>query len=581
MRYAYSYIRMSTDVQIKGDSLRRQLEKSASYAKEHGLTLVERIGDQELHDIGQSGFRGQNVKQGMLGHFLTALERGEIPENSVLLVESLDRLSRETITDALALFLRILKHGIEIVTVIDGQRYSKASLNDSPYKMFTSLAVMMRANDESETKSIRIGEIWEQKRLKAAEKPMTSLAPAWLRLNKETGKFETIPERVDVVKKIFAMCLSGQGVYAIARHFNEQGIPLFGKSKFWHFTYIRKILTNRAVIGEFEPKKRIGGQHVGTNNVIKDYFPAVIDEADFHLARAALASRSTNSGGRKGKSFTNLFNGLLYCGACGDRMLVKDRGVAKNSVKTVACARSAAKSNCSMSEWKLHEIENSLLIHLRDVDFSSLRGSDLKSKSVSLMDQIASLRMRIADIEKSIERTISFIQSTDLTESMRNQLATELSRSELELNQKRKDLENTQTELQICDETEKQMDSRQLQTLLKELKSRPDDYEFRANFNNVLRMTISRIELTKDQFVFHPWEYDENDIEVIGFRSEYPSRKKLSLNEVRKKIKFARYCESLARRIVVRYKNGAVRHVELGTGFTYVTPIFKRRLTTN
>ena len=262
-------------------------------------------------------------------------------------------------------------------------------------------------------------------------------------------------------------------------------------------------------------------------------------------------------------------------------MQVKDRGVGKNSVKTVACARSAAKSNCSMPEWKLHEIEHSLLIHLRDVDFSSLNGSDLKSKSASLTDQIASLRMRIADIEKSIERTISFIKSTDLTESMRNQLATELSQSDLELSLKRKDLERTQTELQLCDATEKQMDSGQLQRLLKELKSRPDDYDFRANFNNALRMAISRIELTKDHFTFHPWEYEESDIEVIEFRRECPSRKKISLNEIRKRIKFAKYCESLARRIVVRYKNGAVRHVELGTGFTYINPIFKRRLTTN
>lgn len=581
MRYAYSYIRMSTDIQLKGDSLRRQLEASATYAKEHGLTLIDQIGDKKLHDIGQSGFKGQNVKQGMLGYFIAALESGEVPPNSVLLVESLDRLTREKITEALELFLRIVRLGVEIVTIMDGQRYSKERLDECPYMIYTSLGVMMRANDESETKSSRIKAIWEKKRRHAAEKPLTSLGPAWLRLNKRTWKFEEITERVEVVTTIFDMCINGHGVYAIARHLNEHGVPLFGKSKFWHFTYIRKILTNRAVLGEFEPKKRISGEHVGTNEVIKGYFPSIVDETKFNLAKAALLSRKTGAGGKKGKNFTNLFNGLLFCGECGDRMQVKDRGVGKATVKTVGCSRSFAKSNCSMPEWKLQDIENSLLLHLRDVDFSSLRGSEQKSRMALLAEQIASLQIGIADNKRAIERSMDFIQTTDLTDTLKKSLAVELTNLEAELNSRTEDLARAQAEYDFCAESEKKMDSRELQALLNTLNSRPNDYDFRATFNNALRMAISRIDLARDPFIFYPWEYDENAPEVIGYRSERPSRKKLSLNEVRKKVKFAKYCESQARRIVVRYKNGAVRHVEVGTGLTYATPNFKRRPKTN
>jgi DNA invertase Pin-like site-specific DNA recombinase len=39
MPRAYSYIRFSTPEQSKGDSLRRQLEKSKKYAEENGLIL--------------------------------------------------------------------------------------------------------------------------------------------------------------------------------------------------------------------------------------------------------------------------------------------------------------------------------------------------------------------------------------------------------------------------------------------------------------------------------------------------------------------------------------------------------------
>ena len=54
---AYSYIRMSTDMQLKGDSLRRQLEASTKYAATNGLDL---IADDRLHDIGVSAFKGDN-----------------------------------------------------------------------------------------------------------------------------------------------------------------------------------------------------------------------------------------------------------------------------------------------------------------------------------------------------------------------------------------------------------------------------------------------------------------------------------------------------------------------------------------
>lgn len=46
---AYSYIRMSSERQLSGDSLRRQLQNSRDYAAEHGLDL-----DETLRDIGVS-----------------------------------------------------------------------------------------------------------------------------------------------------------------------------------------------------------------------------------------------------------------------------------------------------------------------------------------------------------------------------------------------------------------------------------------------------------------------------------------------------------------------------------------------
>ena len=98
---AYSYIRFSTPEQEKGDSLRRQEEEARKYAVEHGFNLDE---SQKFKDLGKSGYKGFNRINGALNDFLNLVNSGEIPKGSVLIVEHLDRLSREKVSDALTLF---------------------------------------------------------------------------------------------------------------------------------------------------------------------------------------------------------------------------------------------------------------------------------------------------------------------------------------------------------------------------------------------------------------------------------------------------------------------------------------------
>ena len=111
---AYSYIRFSTPQQLKGDSLRRQLEASRAYAEAHDMVL-----DDSLRDIGISAFKGKNATEGALKKFIELVEAGRIEKGSILILESLDRLSRQQVFSALGLFSSILSAGIEIVTLAD------------------------------------------------------------------------------------------------------------------------------------------------------------------------------------------------------------------------------------------------------------------------------------------------------------------------------------------------------------------------------------------------------------------------------------------------------------------------------
>src|SRR5262249_17611278 len=157
---AYSYLRFSTPEQMKGDSYRRQTELSRSYAERHHLMLDDTLSFQ---DLGVSAFRGKNSREGALSAFMQAVESGRVRPGSFLLVESLDRLSRETVNKAFRQFSDIIDLGVTIVTLTDGKVYTKQSISENFADLLISLTTMYRAHEESATKSKRLKAAWQGK----------------------------------------------------------------------------------------------------------------------------------------------------------------------------------------------------------------------------------------------------------------------------------------------------------------------------------------------------------------------------------------------------------------------------------
>ena len=210
-----------------------------------------------------------------------------MPQGSHLLVESLDRLSRDRVLFAQALFLRIIEAGITIVTLIDDRSYSAESLNRSPMNLVVSLVCMMRANEESATKSARVRAAWARKRAELGTKPATGRCPGWLRLDKTTGRFVEREREADVVRRIYAEAAAGLGQYAIARKLNAEAVPLFSsgnqRGKPWGPKYIRSLLTAPAVRGTYIPcitgRDERGRLLLQPQAPVEGYYPAVVDAA--------------------------------------------------------------------------------------------------------------------------------------------------------------------------------------------------------------------------------------------------------------------------------------------------------------
>lgn len=361
MPKAYSYTRFSTPEQAHGDSSRRQIELAESYAAVHQLTLDNTL---RLKDEGVSGFRGANVRKGALGQFMAAIDNGDVEPGSFLLVESLDRVSRQNPWDALPIFQLIINAGVTIVTLFDGKSYDLPSMRANPFRIMESLFVMVRANEESETKARRLKEAWKGKRSKIGEKPLTSIVPAWLK--KEGNEIVLIPARQTVVRKIVDWALGGLGQNAIASRLNQDGTPVFGRGKFWHRSYISKILENPALVGTLVPHElshENGKRRRLPLEPVLDYFPAVVTQEEWASLSGLAAGRKPVT--RQGREIKNILAGLATCASCGGSMVRVDKG--SRSLPKLVCSRAKAGAGCHYRGVHMWIVEASVRADLPDL----------------------------------------------------------------------------------------------------------------------------------------------------------------------------------------------------------------------
>ncbi|MCW2205606.1 DNA invertase Pin-like site-specific DNA recombinase [Bradyrhizobium elkanii] len=398
-------MRLSTGPQLKGDGKRRQLKASRAYAEANGLELAE---DAQYEDLGVSAFKGANVRGGKLGLFLDAVRSGAVKPGSYLLVESLDRLTRQELLKAQSLFLSIIQGGINVVTLADGRLYP-AGTNDLGDLIY-SLVVMARAHEESQIKSQRIGSAWKNKRTRAASQvPMTKWCPAWLTLAEDRTCYEPNPERVEIVRGIFEDAASGMGVYSIATGLNQRGVPTFDSPNGWHTSYVAKILCNRAVLGEFQPHRREAGKRVPDGEPSRSYYPAIIDEAMFYRVQLAKSERRVSGKGRKGTAFTNLFSGLAVCAYCNSPMKLENKGSGRKGGIYLVCDGVLRKLGCPGIRWRYRDFETSFLAFVEEVDLDGLTNEAAESAKLRLESDIAAIKGELAQVEQLMEKTFAVL----------------------------------------------------------------------------------------------------------------------------------------------------------------------------
>lgn len=421
---AYAYVRFSTPDQVKGDSRVRQSRLIRQFVQENDLEL-----DDSLHmdDLGVSAFRGDNRLAG-LGKFLDAVKQGRVTSGSYLLLESLDRLTRQNAMQAATLFMSMLQAGIHVVTLADvpPRVYSPQSgFNDLLFAVVT----MSRAYEESAMKSKRLQSAWRNKRHIAANKKMTSRGPEWLEYNAKLEVFELIPVKAKLVRRIFDLARDGAGKMTICRLLNEEKTPTFsGKGALWQASYIHKILGNRAVIGELQPHRDTydeDGRHkrVPDGEAIEGYYPSAVPKALFYEVQRKRA-KANKQGGRRG-SFANLFSKIAKCGYCGTSMVRVNKGTPPKGATYYICSKAQRGGGCRYALWRYDKFEKAFLTFCSKVDLGSvLTGESPDAKRQALQERQVAARGKLDEARHKQDRLIDALQET--IESARKPITTRI-----------------------------------------------------------------------------------------------------------------------------------------------------------
>ena len=265
-----------------------------------------------------SGFKGRNFSnESALGHFLKLVENGTIEKGSVLVIENMDRLSRQSILPCLGKFSEIISQGVAVGIISQNKILDENSITKNPMELMLVLVEFARANNESETKSKRLKSVIQAKieQVKQGKKLWFAVQkPSWI-TGLRDGQFILDEHRVKLVKQIFRDYLSGMSSNHIANQLNENRIPTLRglKHGIWTNTTVAELLRNKNSIGWF----CING------NEFNAYFPAIISAKDFQAAQIKLDFNTKSRGGSKYGLVRNLFRGLLFCADCGQAIETK------------------------------------------------------------------------------------------------------------------------------------------------------------------------------------------------------------------------------------------------------------------
>ncbi|KAA1050863.1 recombinase family protein [Pseudocitrobacter sp. 73] len=393
----YSYVRFSSAKQSEGNSLERQQDTARRIADRYDLELDTTA----YHDLGMSAFKGKNALEGKLSEFIKQIGE-KVPVGSWLVVENLDRISRDDAWSALDIFKSILSKGVIIVTGMDEKVYKYADVKNNPSDLIISLLMFTRAHDESLAKKNRVeAQARSLIRQNLTRKPGTpakaieSVGQNVWWVDTSSGNVDPHPIFFPVAQKIIELKQAGETLLGIQRYLNEHhpapkkriykdrtGEKLPPKTEQWGKHLIRTFL-NPTVHGQkvFTLDKRDetdsvvydpeSDEPLKESFIIPDYYPALMSEVDYLTLsrldkhRAVTRSSFKHPEGNPTPEIPLLSGiGILFCGKCGSYMFKSGSG--KNKYRYICGSKIVQGKPCGKRGLTAYQLEHTILQLISD-----------------------------------------------------------------------------------------------------------------------------------------------------------------------------------------------------------------------
>lgn len=404
----YSYTRFSDPKQSDGTSAKRQIEYAEKIAARVNLPLDETL---TLKDEGLSAYHSQHIKKGALGTFLKAVEDGKVVEGSYLVIEAMDRLTRAKATKAVSLLTEIIEAGITVITSADGIEYSQKSIDENPMQLMYSLMLMIRAHEESQTKSRRGKDAIklkckEWKSIEESGFISFGKDPGWVRRNADG--FDLIPERVSAVRRIVELYKDGIGGSKIVDILKREGLS--PSDKYPQSERVYRIVKTPMLIGT----KIVNVD--SSEFALKRYYPPILTEDEYYVLRNAQSKRVSS---KAQNEIVGLFTGIgiAFCGYCGKAMngqnyvsRMREDGTLADGHRRLICSSHNLDRNCSVgSSSSIVPVEKALLefctdkLQLEDLLTATDDSVSLKSRRDKLLAEQSKKKIKIDNIVEAVE----------------------------------------------------------------------------------------------------------------------------------------------------------------------------------
>ena len=307
-----AYARVSTDSLKQADSFENQV---STYER----TLSANPAYEFVGIYADQGVSGRREDRPEFQRMLADARDGKF---DLIVTKSISRFARNTTT--------VLKYVRELKELGVGIFFEENNINTLSSEGEIMITVLASFAEE-ESRSIGENNRWTLKKKFERGEGMVNTNRFMGYDKDETGDLIINKKEAEIVRRIYMMYLSGEGMHRICKILNEEGVPTVTGAS-WNAGTIKNMLTNEKYKGDFwiqkfytPPEKHSSRPNDGRvqSYYVSDNHPAIVSEEEWQQVQELMAYRRKErhiSDDRTAYQKRYPLSGMLICPYCGKNL---------------------------------------------------------------------------------------------------------------------------------------------------------------------------------------------------------------------------------------------------------------------